>query len=41
LYVGSKIITLFAFQAYCTDATLMLKIKHLIMIFNNTLRVSN
>ncbi|XP_059475480.1 exocyst complex component 6 isoform X2 [Neocloeon triangulifer] len=24
--------------AYCTDATLMLKIKYLIMIFNNTLR---
>lgn len=31
----------FVSQAYCTDATLMLKIKHLIMIFNNTLRVSN
>jgi exocyst complex component 6 len=31
---------IFHLQAYCTDATLMLKIKYLIMIFNNTLRVS-
>ena len=28
------------FQAYSTDATLILKIKNLIMLFNTTLRVS-
>lgn len=28
-------------QAYCTDATLILKIKNLIMLFNTTLSVSS
>lgn len=31
---------MFIFQAYCTDATLILKIKNLIMLFNTTLRAS-
>lgn len=36
----TKINLIFFFKAYCTDATLILKIKNLIMLFNTTLRVS-